>query len=112
MIKILLILVIAILGLWFLVKPKEKAEQKRMTPLTRLRQPIAESSRVVAETNQQTLNSAIHSYWQEKGFYPQSLDELTQEGYLARIHDVPGYDLIYDSAAGKVVYSQKGEKKE
>ena len=64
--------------------------------------PYKRSQSVRVKQDLKTLKNAIKMYGEEKGYYPEELEDLVDEGYVTSVDPPQGKRYVYDSETGSL----------
>ncbi len=98
--KKLLILIIAVAGIYFFAKHYAGPDETTVEIAQNMKGKIDKSERVVLEVKLREVKSSVQSFRGSEGRLPDSLQELVDKGYIGRIPE----GISYDPESGKVDY--------
>ncbi len=98
--KKLLILIIAVAGIYFFAKHYAGPDETTVEIARNMKSNIDKADRVALEVNLREVKSSVQSFRGSEGRLPDSLQELVDKGYIGRVLE----GISYDSESGKVDY--------
>ncbi|MBI5573064.1 MAG: hypothetical protein HY919_00740 [Elusimicrobia bacterium] len=97
--KLILILIVVLVGLYFATDYFKKQSKISQKITQTIKTPTDKASEIVRTENLRILENAVKRYKYEKGKFPETLDEMVSSGYIDRI---PEGNWEYDITTGEV----------